>query len=63
MIHTIVCFLSQQLSSQQEGKEIIRDVFEIIFSIAKKDALFPPPPQKVIEKIQLLKSLNKKFWK
>lgn len=62
MIHTIVCFLSQQLSSQQEGKEIIRDVFEIIFSIAKKDALFFPP-QKAIEKIQLLKSLNKKFWK
>jgi len=43
MIHTIVCFLSQQLSSQQEGKEIIRDVFEIIFLIAKKDVLFFPP--------------------
>lgn len=60
MIHTIVCFLSQQLSSQQEGKEIIKGVFEIIFLIAKKDVLFFPP-QKVIEKIQLLKSLDKKF--
>ena len=42
MIHTIVCFLSQQLSSQQEGKEIIKGVFEIIFLIAKKDVLFSP---------------------
>ena len=62
MIHTIACFLSQQLSSQQEGKEIIRDVFEIIFLIAKKDVLFFPP-QKVTEKIQLLKSLDRKLLK
>lgn len=62
MIHTIACFLSQQLSAQQEGKEIIRDVFEISFLIAKKDVLFFPP-QKVTEKIQLLKSLDRKLLK
>lgn len=50
MIHAIFCFLSQQLSSQQEGKEIMKDVFEMRFLIAKKAGFFFS--KKVIEKIQ-----------